>query len=230
MHRDAIIKEACWAISNITAGTKEQVDAVIASGAVQELVRLLHEGSLDVKREALWAISNAASSSEPMQIAHLVQLGCLRPMVDLLSHLDTRIVMVALEGLKAVLIAGEEADSELLGYPVHPNSNAYALEIESVGGLDVLEELQNHASSEVEDRAVHILTRFFEVVPEEENVAPLVRARAGGVAFAPCLASERRCAFLLLAAIGLLFGRCHISRERLSARCCILPAFRSQWL
>ena len=42
-----------------------------------------------------------------VQVAHLVQLGCLKPMVELLAHADSRIVMVALEGLRAILAAGE---------------------------------------------------------------------------------------------------------------------------
>ena len=167
MHKPAIVKEACWALSNVTAGTKEQVDAVIASGSVQELIRLLDEGCGDVKREALWAISNAASSSESTQCAHLVQLGCLSPMVTLLQSVDARVVMVALEGLKAILAAGvggvdaDMAHNGLGGYDA--DSNPYALEVEKAGGLDAIENLQNHTSSDVQERAVHILTTFFEV-------------------------------------------------------------------
>lgn len=179
VHRPAIVKEACWALSNITAGTKEQVDAVIASGSVQELIRLLDEGNTDVKREALWAISNAASSSEQSQCAHLVQLGCLTPMATLLKSIDQRIVLVAMEGLRAILAAGAAPD----GPPgVSGVENVYALEIEKVGGLDEIESLQNHAADDIQKRAVEILTRFFEVLPEEENVAPAIGA-AGNYTF-----------------------------------------------
>ena len=227
LHRPAIIKEACWALSNITAGTKEQVDAVIASGSIQEVIRLLRDGCTEVRREALWAISNAASNTEQtqvcalpinccdksstdllllchmptarqagllhatvhlhipqllstevqsvactflhMQVQHLVQLGCLKPMVDLLKHSDGRIVLVSLEGLRAVLTAGEVARDVGDG-----NQNYYALELESVGGLDALEDLQNHDQAEVQEKAISILTTFYEIEAEEENVAPAV--------------------------------------------------------
>jgi importin subunit alpha-6/7 len=167
LHRPAIVKEACWALSNVTAGTKEQVDAVIASGNVQELIRLLDEGDTNIKKEAAWAISNAASCSEPTQIAHLVQLGCVKPLTNLLVSIDSRIVMVALEGIKYILMAGQESWQE---------RNLYAIEVESAGGLDSIEELQIHCHADVQERAVHILMNFFEVEPEEENVAPEIDA------------------------------------------------------
>lgn len=40
-HKKSIKKEACWTISNITAGTKEQIQAVIDSQLVSPLVHLL---------------------------------------------------------------------------------------------------------------------------------------------------------------------------------------------
>jgi len=40
-HKKSIKKEACWTISNITAGTKDQIQAVIDSSLVPPMVHLL---------------------------------------------------------------------------------------------------------------------------------------------------------------------------------------------
>lgn len=40
-HKKSIKKEACWTISNITAGTKEQIQAVIDANILPPLVHLL---------------------------------------------------------------------------------------------------------------------------------------------------------------------------------------------
>ncbi len=49
-HKKSIKKEACWTISNITAGTKEQIQAVIDAGIIPPLVHLLQ-----VRRGHTWS-------------------------------------------------------------------------------------------------------------------------------------------------------------------------------
>lgn len=44
-HKKSIKKEACWTISNITAGTKEQIQAVIQADIMPPLVALLQVGA-----------------------------------------------------------------------------------------------------------------------------------------------------------------------------------------
>jgi importin subunit alpha-6/7 len=192
LHPANVVREACWALSNIAAGTKGQVDALIASGAVQQIVRLLVDGDLNTKREAVWAVSNASSSSDVQQCDHLVQLGCLRPLSQLLSGMDTCIVLVALEGIQNVLVAGQRLGAS--GDAVAEERNLYAYELESAGGLDELEALQNHSSQEVCNKAVDILTTFF-VVLEEENTAPQLLDTTGNYAFPAAAASGTHVSF-----------------------------------
>jgi hypothetical protein len=54
-------------------------------------------------QEAAWAISNATSGGRPEQIQFLVQCGAIRPLCDLVTVNDARIVTVALEGLENIL-------------------------------------------------------------------------------------------------------------------------------
>lgn len=168
--KKSIVKEACWTLSNITAGTKEQIDAVIAANCVPPLVHLLSTAELEIRREAAWAISNATSGGDPDQIGRLVQSQCIKPLAELLRLQDTRVVLVALEGLKNILAAGERLKAQ----PQFDGQNYFAAALEDAGGLDVIEGLQNHTSAEVANKAVELLTEHFEVLPDEENCNPAV--------------------------------------------------------
>jgi importin subunit alpha-6/7 len=79
-------------------------------------------------------------------------------------------VQVALEGLKNILAAAEK----LRSMPGSSGENVYAIILEDAGGLDLLENLQNHSSEEISSKAVEILSTFFEVLPEDENSMPNV--------------------------------------------------------
>ena len=52
-------KEACWAISNITAGNKDQIQSTIDANVIPPLVKLLKSAEFDIKET--WAISCATS-------------------------------------------------------------------------------------------------------------------------------------------------------------------------
>ena len=66
----------------------------------------------------------------------LVQQGCIPPLCDLLTVMDSKIVQVALNGLENILRFGEQESKNTGG------SNPYAVIIEEVFGLDKIEFLQ----------------------------------------------------------------------------------------
>ena len=76
--KDGIRKEACWTISNITAGSASQIQAsfqfnsqsVIDANLIPPLIAILARGDTKTKKEACWAISNATSGGlgRPEQI------------------------------------------------------------------------------------------------------------------------------------------------------------------
>lgn len=91
--KKGIRKEACWTISNITAGNRQQIQAVIDANIIPPLIQLLQNAEFDIKKEAAWAISNATSGGSPEQIRVLVSQGCIKPLCDLLTASDSRIVI-----------------------------------------------------------------------------------------------------------------------------------------
>jgi importin subunit alpha-6/7 len=100
--KKGIRKEACWTISNITAGNKDQIQAVIDANIAPPLIQLLAHAEFDIRKEAAWAISNATSGGKPNQIKFLVQQGCIRPLCDLLTVVDTKIIEVRERGARSV--------------------------------------------------------------------------------------------------------------------------------
>jgi len=66
------------------------------------------------------------------------QTGCIKPLCDLLSVSDVRIVTVALEGLENILKMGEA----LRAQPGGGGQNPYAQLVEDAEGLDKIESLQ----------------------------------------------------------------------------------------
>ncbi|KAF7805041.1 importin subunit alpha-4 [Senna tora] len=162
--KKSIKKEACWTISNITAGNRAQIQAVIEANIIHPLVHLLQHAEFDIKKEAAWAISNATSGGSHEQIQFLVSQGCIKPLCDLLTCPDPRIVTVCLEGLDNILKVGE-ADKER---GLHGGINIYAQMIDECEGLDKIENLQTHDNNEIYEKAVKILERYW-AEEEEEN-------------------------------------------------------------
>lgn len=67
-------KEACWTISNIAAGNRQQIQAVIDANIFSVLITILQTADFKTKKEAAWAITNATSSGTAEQIRYLVSL------------------------------------------------------------------------------------------------------------------------------------------------------------
>ena len=157
--KKGVRKEACWTISNITAGNSNQIQSVIDANIIPPLINLLTNAELDVKREAAWAISNATSCGTSEQIDFLAAQGCIPALCDLLDIQDTKIVPVALEGLENILKSGGLSGSD---------ENPYVLDVEKSGGLDKLDNLQDHESNDIYEHAVKILEVYFGAVDEDE--------------------------------------------------------------
>uniref|UniRef100_S4RI66 Karyopherin alpha 6 (importin alpha 7) n=1 Tax=Petromyzon marinus TaxID=7757 RepID=S4RI66_PETMA len=127
--KESIKKEACWTISNITAGSRAQIQAVIDANIFPVLIEILQKAEFRTRKEAAWAITNATSGGTPEQIRFLVEQGCIKPLCDLLTVMDAKIVQVALNGLENILKLGEqEARQDNLGI------NPYCATIEEAYG------------------------------------------------------------------------------------------------
>ncbi|KAF9496102.1 Importin subunit alpha [Pleurotus pulmonarius] len=169
--KDGIRKEACWTISNVTAGSPPQIQAVIDANIIPPLINILQNADFKTRKEACWAISNATSGGlqEPSQIRYLVTQGCIKPLCDLLTMMDNKIIQVALDGLDNILKVGE-MDKSAAG----PGAiNLYAQYVEEAGGMITIHNLQQHDNLEIYKKAFNIMDKYF---PDEEDVDAAISA------------------------------------------------------
>ena len=96
-----------------------------------------------------------------------MQQGCIKPLCDLLTCNDARLVTVALEGIENVLKAGEQ-EAQQAG-----SQNPYTTFVDEAEGLDKLEQMQTHQNEDVYKKAMHILETYFGIDDEEDDaIAP----------------------------------------------------------
>jgi hypothetical protein len=96
-------KEAAWTLSNITAGTQVQIQAVIQAELVPLLVHVLATGESRVQKKAAWAIMNYTLAASTDQVLYLVQCQIIKPICDLLIAQDSNLVKVLLDALCNIL-------------------------------------------------------------------------------------------------------------------------------
>ncbi len=147
-----INKEAVWFLSNITAGTKTQVQLVIDANLMPQIIHLLGKGDLPTRREAAWCVNNLSLSGKREQVAYVLQLGVLQPFCNLLNVDDPQILAVVLDGISNLLKIASQNDEDV---------NMLTTQIEECGGLDKIEQLQNHPNEDIYKVAFDIIDRYF---------------------------------------------------------------------
>lgn len=162
-----IQKEAAWAVSNITAGNTTQIQCVIDEQIVPHVTEILANGDFKSQKEAAWAVTNLTSGGTVEQIAFLAQMGVIKPICCLLGTKDAKIIRVLLDALTNILNAADQFGQ----------ADTVAMTIESDGGLDKIEALQQHENIEIYEAALAIIEKYFagddvensELLPETEN-------------------------------------------------------------
>ncbi|KAG7537227.1 Armadillo [Arabidopsis suecica] len=153
-----------WTISRITAGFKEQLQSVIDANLIPTLVNLAQHAEFDIKKQAVWAISNATSGGSHDQIKYLVEQGCVKPLCDLVVCSDVMINSVCLDGLENILKAGEAEKNT-------GDVNCYLQLIDAAEGVEKIENLQKHESDEIYEKALKILETYW-LVEETQQQPP----------------------------------------------------------
>ena len=77
--------------------------------------------SQDIRKEAVWAVSNATSQATPVQFKYFVDKGILQALATVLEIQDPKTLTVSLEGIAYVLRAGKQNEATEEG------ENPYAL-------------------------------------------------------------------------------------------------------
>lgn len=107
---------------------REFVQMVIDANIFPSLIEILSKAEFKTRKEAAWAITNATSGGSAEQVRFLVAQGCIAPLCDLLTVMDSKIVQVSLTGLENILRHGIH-EAEAAG-----GTNPYAVMIEECYG------------------------------------------------------------------------------------------------
>ncbi|XP_077335503.1 importin subunit alpha-5 [Lithobates pipiens] len=158
--KESIKKEACWTISNITAGNRAQIQDLSSSIWWSQHTQL---------KGVYFPIFVQIFSSLLYLFRYLVDLGCIKPLCDLLTVMDSKIVQVALNGLENILRLGEQ-EAKRNGTGINP----YCAFIEEAYGLDKIEFLQSHENQEIYQKAFDLIEHYFGTEDEDTSIAPQV--------------------------------------------------------
>lgn len=157
--RRAIKREACWAVSNVAAGSHGQIGAALATrGLLPAVLEAMRAGDWAVRKEAAWIICNAAAAGAAEHVCALVAGGVVEPLVAVLATDDARMITVVLDAVAAILAV--ETRFKAAGNPAAALCR-FAEQFEAHGAVGRLEELQEHASTEVYDKAYAILAKHY---------------------------------------------------------------------
>jgi hypothetical protein len=161
-----IVKEVVWMLSNVSAGTIGQIQAIIDAGLLPRILHCLRTGDFRTQSEGAWALSNLCSSGNREQVYSLATCQVFQYIVPLLNVRHVEFITHILTVIKSVFNAVAA---------LHPNQlEDFKTTFEEVGGIDVVEELQNHENSAIYELCYEIIQTYFHDEDDEgENVAPI---------------------------------------------------------
>ena len=132
------IKEICWSLSNICAGTLQQNNAVLVNGLFPFLIDILEKGKYVTAKEALWALSNASQIGNKEIMLYLAERGFIKAICSFLQRFVQDKYTKSLDQIIEITITALanifKFDDEM--------GNQYTIEFEENNGLDVFEDLQ----------------------------------------------------------------------------------------
>ena len=127
------------------------------------LIEKATNSNFDVKKEALWTLSNICTSGTPDHVRCLVDMNGLPPLADVLglSNADASILGAVLDAVEKILEVGEQ------------NGESYTTIFDECCGIENLEALQEHPSHAVYEKSVKIIETYFGNDDfDDENIAP----------------------------------------------------------
>jgi importin subunit alpha-2 len=156
-NKASIVKEAMWLTSNVAAGTKEQIQSIIDIQLIPLVIEVMKKGDFKSQFESCWVINNITSGGTVDQILQLCQNDVIGALCECLKSKDTRMICLVLDAMCNILVAADKSGQ------LEPATIA----VEECGGLDKIEQLQNHENEDVYRKALSVIEKFF--AEDEEN-------------------------------------------------------------
>ncbi|KAH8865586.1 Importin subunit alpha-1 isoform 2 [Schistosoma japonicum] len=168
--KSTVVKETCWVVSNITAGSVDQIDMVISHNIIPYILEILYKSEFRTQKEACWVISNFISGGTPAQCTYLLSQNVLKALCNLLTVSESKVVLMVLESIKKLLEVSDQ----------YGQLEPACIELETCGGLDKLEELQDHSNIQVYQVAYNLIEKYFNDAEEDEIGRKVVTSNGMG--------------------------------------------------
>jgi hypothetical protein len=140
-------RETCWALSNITAGTIEQVQAVIDYGFFPKLLTMLQKRNtpVEITNEIVWVFCNVTDCGSLELIYYLFDHGIVEILLEMLMISDVTAVDAILDAMKNIL---QKFPSEF---------HDFKQKLHNLGIENALVPLQDHPSEMIFTKVTNLL-------------------------------------------------------------------------
>ena len=156
---DMCKREICWILSNIAAGTSNQIGSLLNEpNLFDNLVNLLYNSKKEIQREALWAICNMTKNCSQEQLSFLIQHNIFGVFKEFISmDKDTKMIILILEAIPNLLERSMVENES--GVKQSPLIDV----MYDCGIADIISDLQRHESDHVYEKCLQILEKFFDL-------------------------------------------------------------------
>ena len=154
-------REICWIISNIAAGTENQISHLLNEPHLfDQIIKLISDSQIKVKREAIWCLCNITKHANLNQIIHLIESNIFEVFVYILeiNSSETMIILI-LEALPNIFECALQYKK--LSFPGVLNL------IYDCGLANIIEQLQKHDSDTIYQKALNLLETYFELAIDD---------------------------------------------------------------
>ena len=152
----SIRKESAFIISNLAGGTQRQIEILIEQNIFEILKKIYKSDVQKVKKEVIYGIANLSLVENEKHMKKLIDDGILIFIYECMKDENPRFIAISLEILENILCFAKKK-GEL---------NNLLKEIEIMGIVDMLENLQVHQDQIIYEKTIQILDTYFET----ENV------------------------------------------------------------
>jgi importin subunit alpha-6/7 len=155
-----IVKEICWTIGNLLAGTEEQFRSILSSGIMKQFVEKVDCEDYSVAAEAAWVLEVFGTNSLKFKVfehaIRLVEKGILDMVRKILQMRAMEIIRRVSVFVNAILQIAKITNVDLIE------------EFTQSGCFNALETCQIHADKETGDFIQNILANYFDC---EDNLS-----------------------------------------------------------
>ncbi|CAI9089429.1 OLC1v1024001C1 [Oldenlandia corymbosa var. corymbosa] len=162
---DHVLSSACWALSYLSDGSNDGVEAIMEAGVCPRLVELLKHPSACVQIPAIRTVSNIARDERWRQAA--IDVGeLIESLIDLLETAEFAIKKEVVQAFVNV-ISGRTSGSVAVQRVKRTTDFNFVVKLiyEAQQGLDKIEALQSHDNDEIREKALEVWEPLYNEAP-----------------------------------------------------------------